>query len=59
MEKRVNWRQPPDYAGKNNYGKFWALQRIMGKLLKSHPANLEPLRGNANYGRKRRRVLPV
>ena len=28
---RVKLLQPPVYAGKNNYGKFWALPGIMGK----------------------------
>ena len=47
MEKnRVNLLQPPDYTGKNNYGKFWAPPTIMGKKrFRSHPGNFEPLRG--------------
>ena len=51
MEKRVNMLQPPDYAGANNYGQFWAFPIIMENTLKSDPANVEPLRGNANYGK--------
>ena len=31
--------------------KFWVLPRIMENMLKSHPANVEPLRGKANYGK--------
>ena len=51
---------PTPWSRRNNdYGKFWALPRIVEKWLKIHPANLEPLRGNANYGAKRRQVLPV
>ena len=34
-KKRVNWLQPPDYAGKNDYGKFRVLPKIMEPLLNS------------------------
>ena len=50
MEKRVNLLQPLEYAGKKQLWKILGPAKNYGKQrLKSHPANVEPVRGNANY----------
>ena len=46
----------PLYAGKNNFGKSWALPRIIEKRFRSHPGNFEPLRGKPNYATNRRQA---
>ena len=58
MDKNwVNLLQPPDYAGKNKYGQFWAFPKnTKKKRLRSHPGNFEPLRGKPYLWKKRRQA---
>jgi hypothetical protein len=59
-KKRVNLLQPPDYTGKNNYGKFWAPPTIMGKKGSDHIREiLNPYGENPNYGKNGDRRAPV
>ena len=57
MDKNwVNLLQPPDYAGKNKYGQFWAFPKNTKKKVKITSGKFRALTGKTLLMEKRRQA---